>query len=47
VLTAGWSPVVVRRSLLGADAASVGAAGAVVREIRDHPARWLTRALLP
>ncbi|MCW6006532.1 ROK family transcriptional regulator [Micromonospora sp. CPCC 205371] len=47
VLTAAWSPVGVRRSLLGADAASVGAAGAVVREIRDHPARWLSRALLP
>ncbi|GLI00048.1 ROK family protein [Phytohabitans aurantiacus] len=45
VLTAAWSPVAVRRSMLGADAASVGAAGAVVREIRDHPARWLTRAL--
>ncbi|MEH1126920.1 ROK family protein [Micromonospora sp. CPCC 206061] len=45
VLTAAWSPVVVRRSLLGADAASVGAAGAVVREIRDHPARWLARAV--
>lgn len=45
VLTAAWSPVAVRRSLLGADAASVGAAGAVVREIRDHPARWLARSL--
>jgi predicted NBD/HSP70 family sugar kinase len=44
VLTAGWSPVDVRPSVLGADAAVVGAAGSVVRTIRDHPARWLTRA---
>jgi len=43
VLTAGWSPVDVRPSVLGADAAVVGAAGSVVRTIRDHPARWLTR----
>jgi predicted NBD/HSP70 family sugar kinase len=44
VLTAGWSPVDVRPSVLGADAAVMGAAGSVVRTIRDHPARWLTRA---
>jgi predicted NBD/HSP70 family sugar kinase len=43
VLTAGWSPVDIRPALLGADAAVVGAAGSVVRTIRDHPARWLTR----
>ncbi|GAA4707093.1 ROK family transcriptional regulator [Phytohabitans rumicis] len=41
VLTAAWSPVPVRPSLLGGDAAVVGAAGSVVRAIRDHPARWL------
>jgi len=43
VLTAGWSPVDVRPSVLGGDAAVVGAAGSVVRTIRNHPARWLTR----
>ncbi|MGN9910536.1 ROK family protein [Phytohabitans sp. LJ34] len=43
VLTAGWSPVDIRPSVLGADAAVVGAAGSVVRTIHDHPARWLTR----
>ncbi|MEJ3744636.1 ROK family protein [Actinomycetes bacterium KLBMP 9797] len=41
VLTASWSPVAVRRSVLGADAAAVGAAGSVVREIHAHPAPWL------
>jgi predicted NBD/HSP70 family sugar kinase len=41
VLTAGWSPVTVRPSVLGGDAAVVGAAGSVVRAVRDHPARWL------
>ncbi|MEV1289923.1 ROK family transcriptional regulator [Micromonospora sp. NPDC049679] len=42
VLTAAWSPVRVRPSVLGGDAAVVGAAGSVVRAVRDHPARWLT-----
>jgi predicted NBD/HSP70 family sugar kinase len=44
VLTAAWSPVVVRPSLLGADAAVVGAAGSVVRAILEQPARWLAAA---
>lgn len=44
VLTAAWSPVAVRRSVRGGDAAAVGAAGSVVRAIRDHPARWLAAA---
>ncbi|MFC0532287.1 ROK family protein [Phytohabitans kaempferiae] len=43
VLTAAWSPVEVRPSLLGGDAAVMGAAGMVVRAIHDHPARWLAR----
>lgn len=43
VLTDAWSPVDVRPSVLGGDAAVVGAAGSVVRAIRNHPARWLTR----
>lgn len=42
VLTARWSPVAVRPSVLGADAAVVGAGGSVVRTIRDQPAQWLT-----
>ncbi|MDQ7907852.1 ROK family protein [Phytohabitans sp. ZYX-F-186] len=45
VLTAAWSPVAVRPSVLGADAAVVGAAGSVVRTIQNHPARWLTRTV--
>ncbi|SDX91833.1 Sugar kinase of the NBD/HSP70 family, may contain an N-terminal HTH domain [Micromonospora pattaloongensis] len=44
VLTASWSPVAVRPSVLGGDAAAVGAAGSVVRAVRDHPARWLAGA---
>lgn len=42
VLTAAWAPVTVRPSVLGPDAAVVGAAGSVVREVLTHPARWLT-----
>ncbi|HEY0696588.1 MAG TPA: ROK family protein, partial [Micromonospora sp.] len=41
VLTAAWSPVVVRPSVLGPDAAVVGAAGSVVRAVLDRPGRWL------
>jgi predicted NBD/HSP70 family sugar kinase len=41
VLTVGWSPVTVRASVLGGEAAATGAAGAVVRAVRDHPAPWL------
>ncbi|HEX8629867.1 MAG TPA: ROK family protein, partial [Catenuloplanes sp.] len=48
VLTAAWSPVEVRSSAWGADAAVIGAAGAVVRSVRDDPARWLaTRRIGP
>ena len=42
VLTAEWSPVRVRASALGSSAAVQGAAGAVLRTVLDHPARWLT-----
>jgi predicted NBD/HSP70 family sugar kinase len=44
VLTAGWAPVTVRPAALGSEAAVLGAAGSVVRAIRDAPARWLTTA---
>lgn len=42
VLTAAWSPVAVRPSLLTRDAAVLGAAGSVVRSVLAHPAPWLT-----
>jgi predicted NBD/HSP70 family sugar kinase len=42
VLTARWAPVTVRPSALGSQAAVLGAAGSVVRAIRDAPATWLT-----
>jgi predicted NBD/HSP70 family sugar kinase len=42
VLTAGWSPVAVRPSRLGTEATVVGAAGSVVRALRDDPAGWLS-----
>lgn len=41
VLTAAWSPVEVRPSVLGPEATVVGAAGAVVREILTAPAHWV------
>ena len=41
VLTAAWSPVAVRPSLLSRDAAVLGAAGSVVRAVLTHPAHWL------
>ena len=41
VLTAQWTPVTVRASVLGESASLVGAAGSVVRAIRDSPAAWL------
>jgi len=41
VVTAGWAPVTVRRSALGTRATVVGAAGSVVRALRDAPAAWL------
>lgn len=43
VLTAQWTPVTVRPSMLGGAAAVVGAAWSVVRAVHDHPAAWLTR----
>lgn len=44
VLTSAWSPVRVRACALGADAAVLGAAGSVVREIHAEPARWCAPA---
>jgi predicted NBD/HSP70 family sugar kinase len=44
VLTAALSPVTLRPAVLGADAAMRGAADTVVREVRDNPAAWLSRA---
>jgi predicted NBD/HSP70 family sugar kinase len=41
VLTANFSPVTLRAATLGADAAMIGAAGAVIRAVHDDPARWL------
>jgi predicted NBD/HSP70 family sugar kinase len=43
VLTADLSPVTLRPAVLGADAAMRGAADAVVREVRENPAAWLSR----
>jgi predicted NBD/HSP70 family sugar kinase len=47
VITADWSPVEVRPSALGADAAMVGAARAVVQSILDDPARFLATRTSP
>ncbi|BCJ75545.1 transcriptional regulator [Catellatospora sp. IY07-71] len=47
VLTAAWSPVEVRASALGADAAMIGAARAVVQGILDDPARFLATRVQP
>src|SRR5690606_22285254 len=43
-LTTAWAPGTGRASVLGGAAAVVGAAGSVVRAIREHPARWLATA---
>jgi predicted NBD/HSP70 family sugar kinase len=43
VLTAGLAPVTLRAATLGADAAMLGAAGAVTQAVRDDPAAWLSR----
>ncbi|WP_213453435.1 ROK family transcriptional regulator [Rhizomonospora bruguierae] len=43
VLTADWESVEVVPARLGVRAAAVGAAGSVVRAVRDDPARWLAR----
>jgi predicted NBD/HSP70 family sugar kinase len=40
-LASSWAPVRVRASALGASATVVGAAGSVIRAIRDAPAVWL------
>ncbi len=41
VITAPWAPVTVRASVLDETATVVGAAGSIVRAIRDEPAGWL------
>ncbi|GGM19113.1 ROK family protein [Micromonospora yangpuensis] len=41
VLTAAWSPVTVRPATLGPEAAVVGGAGSVVRQIIAEPIGWL------
>jgi predicted NBD/HSP70 family sugar kinase len=41
VLAARWTPVTLRAAVLGADAAMIGAAGAVVRAVHEDPAGWL------
>jgi predicted NBD/HSP70 family sugar kinase len=43
VPSAAWSPVTVRPGAAGAEAAVVGAAGAVTRAIMRDPAEWLRR----
>jgi predicted NBD/HSP70 family sugar kinase len=44
VITAAWAPVTVRASALGSSATVLGAAGSVVRGIREAPANWLAAA---
>ncbi len=46
-VTSAWAPVTVRAAALGTTATIVGAAGSVVRAIRDAPAAWLTRGDSP
>jgi predicted NBD/HSP70 family sugar kinase len=41
VLAQAWAPVTIRVCSLGGDAAILGAAGAVVRSVVDHPAQLL------
>jgi predicted NBD/HSP70 family sugar kinase len=41
-VTAAWAPVTVRAAALGTTATVVGAAGSVVRAIRESPATWLS-----
>ncbi|MET8148166.1 ROK family protein [Actinoplanes sp. NPDC049668] len=43
VLTAAWSPVLLRAATFGPDAAMRGAAGSVIRGLLDNPAAWLAR----
>jgi predicted NBD/HSP70 family sugar kinase len=42
-VTSAWAPVTVRAAALGSTATVVGAAGSVVRAIREAPASWLAR----
>jgi predicted NBD/HSP70 family sugar kinase len=44
VLTAAWSPVQLIAATLGPDAAMLGAAGSVLRTVRNDPAAWLARS---
>jgi predicted NBD/HSP70 family sugar kinase len=41
-VTSAWAPVTVRAAALGTTATVIGAAGSVVRAIREAPATWLT-----
>ncbi|WP_431914607.1 ROK family transcriptional regulator [Nonomuraea jabiensis] len=43
VVTASWSPVTVRPTLLGPDAAVIGAALTSIDQIRRRPTTWLAR----
>jgi predicted NBD/HSP70 family sugar kinase len=43
VLTASWSPVTIRPTLLGPDAAVIGAALTSIDQIRRRPTTWLAR----
>jgi predicted NBD/HSP70 family sugar kinase len=45
VLTADLAPVTLRAAVLGADAAVRGAAGTVIRSVRENPAGWLSRSV--
>jgi predicted NBD/HSP70 family sugar kinase len=45
-VTSAWAPVSVRPAALGTTATVVGAAGSVVRAIRDAPAPWLDLAVV-
>ena len=40
-VTSAWAPVTVRAAALGTTATIVGAAGSVVRAVREAPAAWL------
>lgn len=43
-VTSAWAPVTVRAAALGSTATVIGAAGSVVRAIREAPAAWLARS---
>jgi predicted NBD/HSP70 family sugar kinase len=45
-VSSAWAPVTVRAAALGTTATVIGAAGSVVRAIRDAPAAWLTAAVI-